>query len=134
MDRQRSGATSILGQWQNWVALIIAAIAVTPSFLLTSLYFVALRVAFRVGHWPYLGHPDASAMPEDLQPGSGPFALLVPLAVYASSAALLSALVLRYSERSWRIPLSLAAGALIWVLLMAFFFCDPAGVWQWIMD
>ena len=51
------------------VALIIAAIAVTPSFLLTSLYFVALRVAFRVGHWPYLGHPDASAMPEDLHPG-----------------------------------------------------------------
>jgi hypothetical protein len=102
-----------LAEWQNWLVLIIAATAVTPSFVLASLYFVAFRVTFRVGHWPYPGHPDASAMPEDLQSGSGPLALLVPLAVYVASSALLSALVLRYSQRSWRIPLSLAAGALI---------------------
>jgi hypothetical protein len=134
MGRQSIGAGSILGEWQNWAVLVIAAIAVTPSFLLASLYFVAFRAAVRVGHWPYLGNPDASAMPEDLQPWSGAFSLLVPLAVYAASAAFLAALVLRYSKRLWRIPLSLAAGVFTWVLLVAFFYCDPAGVWQWIMD
>jgi hypothetical protein len=134
MEDQKTGATSILGEWQNWVVLIIVAIAVTPSFLLASLYFTALRAAVRVGHWPYLGNPDASAMPEDLQPLSGPLALLVPLAIYGASAALFAASVIRSSERSWRIPVSLVGGVLIWVLLVGFFYCDPAGVWRWIMD
>jgi hypothetical protein len=134
VDRPRTGVTSILGEWQSWVVMIVAAIAVLPSFLLASLYFVAFRVAFRVGHWPYLGNPDASAMPEELQPRSGPLALLVPLAVYVASAALFAALVLRYIDGWWRIPLSLLAGVLTWVLLLGLFFSDPAGVWQWIMD
>jgi hypothetical protein len=134
MDHQRTGATSILGEWQSWVVLVVATIAVLPMLLLASLYFVAFRVAFQVGHWPYLGNPDASAMPEDLQPGSGALGLLVPLAVYVASAALFAALVLRHSQRSWRIPVSLLAGVLAWVLLLGFFFSDPAGVWHWIMD
>ena len=134
MERQRTGTTSILGEWQSWFVLIVAAVAVLPSFLLASLYFVAFRVAFRVGHWPYLGNPDASAMPNDLQPGSGLLVLLVPLSVYVASAGLFAALVFRYSHRFWRVPLSLLAGVLTWVLLLGLFYCDPAGVWQWIMD
>jgi hypothetical protein len=134
MARQRTGATSILGEWQSWFVPIVAAIAVLPSFLLASIYFVAFRVAFRVGHWPYLGNPDASAMPEHLQPGSGPLILLMPLAVYVASAALFAALVFRHSQRLWRVPLSLLAGVLTWALLLGLFYCDPAGVWQWIMD
>jgi hypothetical protein len=134
MDQQRIRATSILGEWQPWFVLIIAAIAVLPTFLLASIYFVAFRAAFEVGHWPYLGNPDASAMPDHLQPGVGTFALLVPLAVYVSSAILFAALVLRHSQRRWRIPLSLLGGVLSWVLLLGVFYCDPAGVWQWIMD
>ncbi len=134
MERRKIGANSILGECQNWVVLIIAAIAVTPSFLLTSLYFTAFRAAVRVGHWPYHGNPDASAMPEELQPGSGPLALFLPLVVYGASVAFLTGWVLRCSERSWRIPVSLVAGAFIWVLLVGFFYFDPAGVWQWIMD
>ena len=102
MDHQRTGAASILGGWQSWVVLIVAAIAVLPMYLVASLYFVAFRAAFRVGHWPYPGSPDASAMPEDLQPGSGPLAFIVPVAVYVASAALFAALVLRYSRRSRR--------------------------------
>jgi hypothetical protein len=114
--------------------LIVAAIAVLPSFLQSSLYFVAFRVAFQVGHWPYLRNPDASAIPDYLQPGSGPLALFVPLAVYVVSAALIAVLVLQLSQRSWRISLSLLAGLLTWVLLPGLFYCDPAGVWRWIMD
>lgn len=81
VDHQRTGADSVMDEWQNWFVMIVAAIAVLPSFLLASLYFDAFRAAFRFGHWPYLGNPDASAMPEDLQPGSGPLDLLVPLTV-----------------------------------------------------
>lgn len=134
MQSQRTEATWIPGEWQNWLVLIIAAIAVLPSFLLASLYFVAFRVALRVGHWPHLGNPDASAMPDDLQPGSGPLALLVPLAVYLASACLFAVLVIRHGQRSWRVPLSLLAGVVTWMLLLGLFYCDPAGVWQWIMD
>ena len=134
VDHQRTGADSVLGEWQNWFVMIVAAIAVLPSFLLASLYFVAFRAALRVGHWPYLGNPDASAMPEDLQPGSGPLDLLVPLAVYLASAVLFAALFIRYSRRSWRVTLSLLGGVVSWVVLVGLFHCDPAGVWQWIMD
>jgi hypothetical protein len=134
MDRQKTEASSILGEWQNWVVLIVAVIAVTPSYLLASLYLVAIRAAVRVGHWPYLGNPDASAMAEDLQPGSGPLAGIVPLAVYVVSAALFVMAVVRCSRRPWRILVSVAAGTLTWMLLTAVFLLDPAGVWQWIMD
>jgi hypothetical protein len=134
MDRQKTEASSILGEWQNWVVLIVAVIAVTPSYLLASLYLVAIRAAVRVGHWPYLGNPDASAMAEDLQPGSGPLAGIVPLAVYVVSAALFVMAVVRCSRRPWRIFVSVAAGTLTWMLLTAVFLLDPAGVWQWIMD
>ena len=134
MDSERTGSTSILGEWHSWMVLIVAAIAVLPSILLASLYFVAFRVAIRVGHWPYLGNPDASAMPEDLQPGTGLLALLVPLAVYTASAALFAAFVLRYSRRLWRVALSLLVGVVTWMFLLGLLICDPAGVWQWIMD
>jgi hypothetical protein len=134
MDSKRTGATSILGEWQSWIVLILAAIAVLPSILLASLYFVAFRVVFQFGHWPYLGNPDASAMSEDLQPGTGLLALLVPLAVYVASAALFAALVLRHSRRLWRVPFSLLASVLTWMFLLGLLICDPAGVWQWIMD
>lgn len=102
MERQRTGTTSILGEWQSWFVLIVAAVAVLPSFLLASLYFVAFRVAFRVGHWPYLGNPDASAMPNDLQPGSGLLVLLVPLSVYVAMPAFL---------RLWSSDTAIAFGA-----------------------
>ncbi len=133
-EHQRTGTDSVLGEWRNWFVMIVAAIAVLPSFLLASLYFVAFRAAFRVGHWPYLGNPDASAMPEDLQPGSGLLGLLVPLAVYLASAVLFAALFIRYGRRSGRVTLSLLGGVVSWVLLVGLFFWDPAGVWQWIMD
>jgi hypothetical protein len=123
-----------MSERKNWVALIIAAIAVAPSFLLASLYYVAFRVVVIVRHWPYLGNPDASAMPDDLQPGSGPGAVGVPLTVYAASVALFAALVIRYTPRSRRVLLALAAGAVTWLVLVGFFIWDPAGVWQWIMD
>jgi hypothetical protein len=123
-----------MSEWQRRVVLIVATIAVLPSFLLASLYFVAFRVAFRVGHWPYLGNLDASAMPEDLQPGSGALALLVPMGVYVASAALFATFVLRLSRRFWRVRLSVLAAVVTWVLLLGLFVCDPAGVWQWIMD
>jgi hypothetical protein len=45
-------------------------------------------------------------MPDDLQPGSGPFSLVVPLAVHATFAFVLAAMVLRFSERRLRIPVS----------------------------
>jgi hypothetical protein len=38
------------------------------------------------------------------------------------------------TERSWRIPLALPGGALVCALLVGCFFCDPVGIWQWIMD
>ncbi len=110
-----------LGEWQRWFVLIVAAIAVLPSLPIAAMYFAALRVAFLFGHWPHLGNPDASAMPENLQPGSGPLGLLGPLAVYVASAALFAALVLRHSRRSWRVPLALLAGLLTWVVLLLFF-------------
>jgi hypothetical protein len=134
MSSQRDVARSIFVEWQSWVVLMIAAIAVTPTFLLGSLYFVAFRAAVRVGHWPYPGNPDASAMGEDLQPWSGPFSLLVPLAIYLTSAILLAAFVLRYSELRRCIPFSIAIGSFTWVLLAVIFYLDPACVWQWIMD
>ncbi len=110
-----------LGEWQRWFVLIVAAIAVLPSLPIAAMYFAALRVAFLFGHWPHLGNPDASAMPENLQPGSGPLGFLGPLAVYVASAALFAALVLRHSRRSWRVPLALLAGLLTWVVLLLFF-------------
>jgi hypothetical protein len=123
-----------LDDWRNWVTLIVAAIAVTPSFLLGSVYYVALRVTVLVGHWPYPNSPDASTMGEDLQPGSGPGALGVPLTVYVASVALFATLVIRYTPRTSRVLVSLVAGALTWLALFGFFVCDPAGVWEWIMD
>jgi hypothetical protein len=50
MDHQRTGVTAILGEWQNWFVLIIAAIATSPSLVLAELYFVAVRAGVRVGH------------------------------------------------------------------------------------
>lgn len=134
MNQQRTAATAVLRDWQNWLVLIIAAIGTSPSLVLTELHFVAGRAGVRVGHWPFLGSPDASAMPAALQPGSGPFSLVVPLVVHATFALVLAGLVVRFSERRLRIPASLAAGGLAWVLLVVLFFCDPAGVWQWIID
>jgi hypothetical protein len=99
VDSERAGVTAILRERQNWLVLIIAATGTSPSLLLTELYFAAVRAGGLVGHWPFLGNPDASAMPDDLQSGSGPFSVLVPLAVHATFALVLAALVVRFSQK-----------------------------------
>ena len=121
---------------QEWLILLIGALAALPWLWLVLLYTFALRAAFFVGHWPYYSHPDPKDLPDRFHPQSEFLEFLIPVIVSVAVISLF-ALVTR-SARSARQPLGISfAVGMAFILAsvpIILLILDPAGVMNWIVD
>jgi hypothetical protein len=116
----------------RYVRRVLRTLWALPPLATLLVYSLAVRVRWREGHWPWLGHPKAGTV-FTIHDFVATVVFLLALYSFVLAPLLIPGLF-RNGHMRRLIVLGVAAYALEWVGLVWLFRVDPGGTFGWLLD